>query len=673
MARQVASLFGVLRLDDSDYKNKLGQAQTNTQSFGQQLRNQGQNLQNLGAGMTAFFAPVGVAMGYAITQGHTFDRTFSNINSILKLGAEDAAALRAEILAYGSGTVAGPQATAEAYYEIVSGVADATTHMAILEAATATAEAGQADLAATTSALIGTMNAYGFAAEDAAHVSDVFSRTVGMGVLDMNELAAAFPQVTGIAAQFGIGIEELGGSMAYLTSQNISAANASTFMRSMITTLLNPTADLQAAITALGYESGAALLEAEGLTGAYELLAEQNGGLDGLITNTEALQGALVLTNDGADEFFTTYNEGIDGATASMGAIQDQTEQWDLLKSAMDGVAIQLSSALMPTLNTLVTGYIMPVVTAVSSWITANPELTTQIALFMAGLVVLGPVLGMIGMAISAVAAVVMFLLSPIGLVVAGIALLAAAYYTNFGGIKDYIDANIIPKFQEFIDWAGRLWTDVEPHLTNLYNWFVVDALPAVKAYIDDHITPLFTNFTGLISDIWTLVEPNLTKFYDFFMVSLDTVLNFLDGPFTNGINAIGTTVTGFVDSVNSAIDTIRTFLGVSGDIDTTIGVNPRPGTDATGYAPENGTPRAGGGDVQAGRQYTVGENGPEQFVPSVSGTIIPNHELNRGGQTFQIHIGSINASSEEGGRAAARGFDSEFEELMRSRGIGRA
>src|SRR6185503_16230693 len=182
MARQVASLFGVLRLDDSDYKNKLDSAKTETQSLGQTLRDNGQQLQQFGAGMTAFFAPVGLAMGYAITQGHDFDRTFSNINSILKLGADDAAALRAQILAFGAGTVAGPQATAEAYYEIVSGVADATTHMAILEAATRTAEAGQADLGATTSALISTMNAYGFAASDAAFVSDVFTRTVAMGV-----------------------------------------------------------------------------------------------------------------------------------------------------------------------------------------------------------------------------------------------------------------------------------------------------------------------------------------------------------------------------------------------------------------------------------------------------------------------------------------------------------
>lgn len=35
---------------------------------------------------------------------------------------------------------------------------------------------------------------------------------------------------------------------------------------------------------------------------------------------------------------------------------------------------------------------------------------------------------------------------------------------------------------------------------------------------------------------------------------------------------------------------------------------------------------RAGGGPVRGGRAYTVGEQGPETFVPDVSGRILPNH-----------------------------------------------
>jgi hypothetical protein len=41
---------------------------------------------------------------------------------------------------------------------------------------------------------------------------------------------------------------------------------------------------------------------------------------------------------------------------------------------------------------------------------------------------------------------------------------------------------------------------------------------------------------------------------------------------------------------------------------------------------------RAAGGPVMGGSPYIVGERGPELFVPNVSGTIVPNHDLRSGG-----------------------------------------
>lgn len=54
---------------------------------------------------------------------------------------------------------------------------------------------------------------------------------------------------------------------------------------------------------------------------------------------------------------------------------------------------------------------------------------------------------------------------------------------------------------------------------------------------------------------------------------------------------------------------------------------------------------RASGGPVSAGKQYLVGEQGPELFVPNSSGEIIPNGQ--GGGSTIENHIGVINIASE--------------------------
>ena len=45
----------------------------------------------------------------------------------------------------------------------------------------------------------------------------------------------------------------------------------------------------------------------------------------------------------------------------------------------------------------------------------------------------------------------------------------------------------------------------------------------------------------------------------------------------------------------------------------------------------------AKGGTVSGGKSYMVGEQGAEIFQPASSGTIIPNHEIGKGGNSIKI------------------------------------
>jgi len=55
------------------------------------------------------------------------------------------------------------------------------------------------------------------------------------------------------------------------------------------------------------------------------------------------------------------------------------------------------------------------------------------------------------------------------------------------------------------------------------------------------------------------------------------------------------------------------------------------------------GGARASGGPVQAGRAYMVGERGPEPFIPSQSGVILPNDSL-QGSNNFEFNITAIDS-----------------------------
>ena len=73
--------------------------------------------------------------------------------------------------------------------------------------------------------------------ERAAFVSDVLTQSVGMGVGSMNEFVTGMSAVAGIASPVGVGFDELGSTMAYLTSQNSAASEASTKLKAVITSL----------------------------------------------------------------------------------------------------------------------------------------------------------------------------------------------------------------------------------------------------------------------------------------------------------------------------------------------------------------------------------------------------------------------------------------------------
>ena len=72
-------------------------------------------------------------------------------------------------------------------------------------------------------------------------------------------------------------------------------------------------------------------------------------------------------------------------------------------------------------------------------------------------------------------------------------------------------------------------------------------------------------------------------------------------------------------------------------------------GPGATGmtehvFDPSGVAPRAAGGPVSAGSSYLVGEKGPELFMPSGSGTIIPNNKMSDMGGTTNVTNNYINA-----------------------------
>lgn len=200
---------------------------------------------------------------------------------------------------------------------------------------------------------------------------------------------------------------------------------------------------------------------------------------------------------------------------------------------------------------------------------------------------------------------------------------------TSTSGV--WIRDNLLPIFDQLRDTAMKAWNDIvtaiqpiKPELEFLVKIFgaaLLGAIMAVIVVVAKLLESIIKAAALIISAFSTSVQiiRNLFEgFYNYFTgrnneavesfkKAWEGVGKFISGLF-GGIKDI------LVNAVKPAIDLINKIIAKYNDL---------PGTKNMSEIRLGG--KALGGSVKAGQPYIVGENGPELYVPSQSGNIIPN------------------------------------------------
>ncbi len=378
-----------------------------------------------------------------------------------------------------------------------AGITDVNDAMMISRIAAKTAEAGLADMQVTTEALVAAMLSYGAGADEAARYSDILTRTVQVGVGTMNEFGNSLAYVLPSAAGLNVSFQEVGANMAYLTQRGFGASTAATSLNNAFSTLLKPSEGLAAIYEELGVSSGPELISTfNGLEGALTAI---NNAIDGdivklreIFPDARGFRAVSAMLNN-ADDWAATldeFNGAIDGATDS--AQQQQmmsfNAQMDLMRAAVEGLAITIGNALIPVL--------MPIIQGIRDFAAAladtSPEVI-QVAVVVAGLAAaLGPALWILGS-----------LLNPIALVIAALGGLAYAFATDMNGIRTSVMGmidSVLPGFDLFL----RRLQDGFNFEFNAQN--LADELAAIPAMIGPELPPI-----GVIQPVTFTIEPGDT------------------------------------------------------------------------------------------------------------------------------------------------------------------
>lgn len=229
--------------------------------------------------------------------------------------------VQAGILRIASSTGTAANDLSNAMYHIESSGYHGAQGLQILQTAAEGAKVGGADFDTVAKTLTGTMNSYNMTGDQSVTMMNELIATVGAGDMRMQDLASSLGNVAPLAAAAHLSFAQVGGAIATMTAQNMSAQQA--------------TQDLANTIRALQSPNNVAIQEMQQL-GLNSNDVAQNLGKRGLTGTLDMLTQAVAAHTQGGQVLISTFQ-------ASAQAAQD---------------ANQMIAAMPPNLQTLAKSYL---------------------------------------------------------------------------------------------------------------------------------------------------------------------------------------------------------------------------------------------------------------------------------------------------------------------------
>lgn len=247
----------------------------------------------LGFGSKMKLAALGMAAGAAVSIKMAADWQTSLTQLTTSAGEPVKAlgALKQGILSLSVGTDTSVNELTSGLYMISSAGFHGAEGLDVLKAAAEGAKSEGASLADVSNVLTSAMNAYNIPASKAAATTNQLIATVASGKMHLQDLATSLSSVLPIAASAHISLAQVGGAIATMTMQGMSAHRATMDLANMIRSLIDPSATASHEMQAMGLNANKVAQEigSRGLTGTLSTLTEA------ILRNSK---GGMVLAGD---------------------------------------------------------------------------------------------------------------------------------------------------------------------------------------------------------------------------------------------------------------------------------------------------------------------------------------------------------------------------------------
>jgi TP901 family phage tail tape measure protein len=447
--------------DIRDFDKAMKRMTRDTETIAKKLTGTGKAL------TTAVTVPVLGIGAAAVKTASDFDGAMSKVQAISGATAEEFSQLRQLAQDLGATTKFSASEAAEGMQYMAMAGWDTQQIMSALPGVLDLAAASGEDLGLVSDIVTDAMTAFGLSADQATRFADVLASASSNSNTNVALMGETFKYVAPLAGTLGFSIEDTALAVGLMANAGIKGSQAGTAMRAAFSSMVSPSDKAAEAMDTLGIsmtDNEGNMLSLEGvmlqLREKFDGLTEaQQAQYAADIFGREAMSGMLAIINaapadyDKLREATTEYTGTAEEMAATM---QDNLGgQLTKLKSALEGVAIQLGDILMPVIT--------KVVEKINSWVTAFGNLDPGLreAIVKVGLVVaaIGPLLIAAGSIVSTfgkISAALNILgpmfsampaaLGPVGIAIGAIVAAGVLLYKNWEDVSAF---------------AGTLWEGI--------------------------------------------------------------------------------------------------------------------------------------------------------------------------------------------------------------------
>lgn len=420
VAIDVGSAVGHLDLDINGFLKSLKTAQNEAEgttkrissTIGRHLQIAGKNLETVGSTLTkTVTAPIIGLGGLVIKTSSTFESAMSRVQAVSGASGGELQKLNKKAQELGATTAWSASEVADGMTEMAKAgwsASDIIDGMAgVLNSASASGE----DLAQVSTIVADAITGFGLKAKDASRVADLLTQSANAGTIDITDLGESFKYISPIAKTMGFSIEDVTTAISAMSMSGIKGSQAGTALRTMFARMVKPTDDVKSAMDELGIK----LTNSDGsFKSLNTIVSEMRGSFSGMTDEQKTYYATVLAGQEGMSGLLSLlslsqgeYDKLADSMNNCKGVAEDTAKtmldnfggQLTILKSSLEGVAIQFGEVLLPYFKNFVT-WVQNVVLKLQSMTKEQKEQIAKWGLFAGAI---GPTLFIFGKLTSAI------------------------------------------------------------------------------------------------------------------------------------------------------------------------------------------------------------------------------------------------------------------------------